>query len=219
MSDAKTEILGRVRAALDDVPATEKPSDVPVQRNYRLNDTSTDRSHLIELFVDRVADYRAIVHRIASKDLPQAIHDACQSRGIKRLLAPADIPEEWVPKNVELIRDRGLTYEQIDGTDGVLTASALGVAQTGTIILDGGPKQGRRAISLIPDYHLCVVEEDQVVGLIPEAITRLHDVAQAPGRPITWISGPSATSDIELNRVEGVHGPRTLEVLVVGANG
>ncbi len=216
MSEAKTEILSRIRAGLRDVPASEKSEDVVITRDYRREDTS-DRAHLIEQFIDRVADYRAVVHRVSAQGLPEAIHAACARRSVRRLLVSNDLPEEWLPHDVEIVRDRGLSYDEIDHNDGVLTASAIGVAQTGTIILDGGPGQGRRAISLIPDYHLCVIREDQVVGLIPEAITRLHDVAQAPGRPITWISGPSATSDIELNRVEGVHGPRTLEVLVVGS--
>ena len=110
---------------------------------------------------------------------------------------------------------RGLTNDQLEQSDGVLTACALGIAQTGTLVLDRGPGQGRRAISLVPDYHLCVIFEDQVVGLVPEAVAKLRDAAAAVGRPITFISGPSATSDIELNRVEGVHGPRTLEVIVV----
>ncbi|WP_422926330.1 LutC/YkgG family protein [Singulisphaera sp. PoT] len=215
MSDAKSEILSRVRSALKDVPATETPADVTVSRDYRLK-SDLDRQTLIDQFIERVEDYRAVVHRVTPEGLSEAIESACARKGVKRLLIPADLPQGWIPKNVETVQDQQLTYEQIDTTDGVLTGSAIGVAQTGTIMLDGGPGQGRRAISLIPDYHLCVVLEDDVVGLIPEAITRLRDVAQAPGRPITWISGPSATSDIELNRVEGVHGPRTLEVLVVG---
>jgi L-lactate dehydrogenase complex protein LldG len=116
---------------------------------------------------------------------------------------------------VELLRDTGLTNAQLDESDGVLTGCALGIAQTGTIVLDSGPLQGRRVLTLLPDYHLCVVRADQIVDLVPEAITQLDQAVREQRRPITFISGPSATSDIELNRVEGVHGPRTLEVLVV----
>jgi L-lactate dehydrogenase complex protein LldG len=113
------------------------------------------------------------------------------------------------------LRDPGLTNDQLEQSDGVLTACALGIAQTGTVVLDCGPGQGRRALTLLPDYHLCVIREGQIVGLVPEAVNLLRDSAATPGRPITFISGPSATSDIELTRVEGVHGPRTLEVVVV----
>jgi L-lactate dehydrogenase complex protein LldG len=116
---------------------------------------------------------------------------------------------------VELLRDEGLSNTALDESDGVLTGCALGIAQTGTLVLDGGAHQGRRAISLLPDYHLCVVDAAQIVDLVPEAVERLYPAAREARRPVTFISGPSATSDIELNRVEGVHGPRTLEVLIV----
>ncbi len=118
-----------------------------------------------------------------------------------------------------MLRDHSLTNEQLNDSDGVITGCALGIAQTGTIVLDGGPGQGRRALTLLPDYHLCVIREDQIVGIVPEAVAVLAGSAGVPDRPQTWISGPSATSDIELNRVEGVHGPRTLEVLVVADRG
>jgi L-lactate dehydrogenase complex protein LldG len=134
---------------------------------------------------------------------------------VRRLVVPRDLPPGWIPPDVEALRDPGLTHDQLDTSDGVLTACALGIAQTGTIILDSGAGQGRRALSLVPDYHLCVIRDEQIVGLVPEAVARLHDDASHPGHPLTWISGPSATSDIELNRVEGVHGPRTLEVFVI----
>jgi L-lactate dehydrogenase complex protein LldG len=215
MTTAKDAILSKIRAALSDVPREETPADVPVERDYRQRDDSP-REILIEQFVERVAEYRAVVRRVRPAELSSAIEAACRARGVKRLVIPTDLPEPWLPPGVELVRDGGLSNDRLDACDGVLTGCALGIAQTGTIVLDGGTAQGRRAISLIPDYHLCIIREDQVVGLVPEAVARLHDAARAPGRPITWISGPSATSDIELNRVEGVHGPRTLEVLVVG---
>lgn len=130
-------------------------------------------------------------------------------------LVPRDLPADWLPATVEALPDQDLSYAEIDASDGVLTGCALGVAQTGTIVLDGGPRQGRRVLTLLPDYHLCVVFADQIVGLVPEAVARLEDAVREQHRALTWISGPSATSDIELNRVEGVHGPRTLEVIVV----
>ena len=215
-ASAKEAILGRVREALRDVPAAERPEDVPLPRDYRTADPS-DREGRVEQFVERVGEYKAVVKRVSADGLPGAIAGACAARGVNRLVVPADLPEGWAPPGVTLLRDPGLTIEQLETSDGVLTACALGVAQTGTIVLDSGPGQGRRVLTLLPDYHLCVVREDQVVGLVPEAVAGLCDSASRPGRPITFISGPSATSDIELNRVEGVHGPRPLEVLVVGA--
>jgi L-lactate dehydrogenase complex protein LldG len=214
-SAAKDAILGRVREALRDVPASERPGDVAIPRDYRTSDPA-DREARVELFVERVSEYKATVHRVISANLPAAIARSCAARGVTRLVVPADLPAAWAPPEVTLLHDPGLTIEQLETSDGVLTACALGIAQTGTIVLDSGPVQGRRVLTLLPDYHLCVVREDQIVGLVPEAVARLHDAASGPGRPITFISGPSATSDIELNRVEGVHGPRTLEVLVVG---
>jgi L-lactate dehydrogenase complex protein LldG len=215
MSTARDEILGRIRSALRDVPKTEMPEDVLIDRTYRQSDPAA-HDELVDQFVDRVAEYKAIVHRVRQAELPAAIASACAARGVRRLVVPRDLPAGWIPAGVEALRDPGLSHEQLDTSDGVLTACALGIAQTGTIVLDSGGGQGRRALSLVPDYHLCVVRVDQIVGLVPEAVQRLHSAASVPDRPLTWISGPSATSDIELNRVEGVHGPRTLEVLVVG---
>ncbi len=214
MTSSRETVLNRIRASLKDVPPSEKPEDVVVDRGYLHVDESPERERL-ERFIERVREYKAIV-RIARPDgLTEAIAESCAARGVKRLAVPADLPDGWAPPGVELVREPGLSNEQLDGCDGVLTAAALGIAQTGTVVLDSGPGQGRRAITLIPDYHLCVVFQDQVVGLIPEAVVKLQRAAESPDRPITFISGPSATSDIELNRVEGVHGPRTLEVVVV----
>ena len=207
-------MLTKIREALRDVPSSEKAGDVTIDRTYRMGD-SASRTELLHLFVERVSEYKATVHIVAPGNLSQAIADACKTRGVKRLAVPADLPTEWEPPGVTLDREPGLSNDDLENSDGVITTCALGIAQTGTIILDSGPVQGRRAISLLPDYHLCVIREDQVVGLVPEAVARLSAAAADPARPITFISGPSATSDIELSRVEGVHGPRILEVLVV----
>src|SRR4051812_27762360 len=209
MSEARAEILRRIHAALRDVPPDETPEGVPVPRDYLRTDRAPVAEQL-EQFVERVAEYKATVHRVAPADLPEAIARAVAARGVRTLVVPADLPDAWAPEGVRLLRDPGLTNDQIETSDGVLTAAALGIAQTGTIVLDGGPGQGRRALTLLPDYPLCVIRDDQVAGLVPEAVARLEEAARTPGHPITWISGPSATSDIELNRVEGVHGPRTL---------
>ena len=216
MTDARTEILRRVRVALADIPAGENPDDVVIPHDYRTTGTESLAERLHE-FVERVSEYRATVHRVQPDDLPRAIADACQRRGVGRLVVPVDLPDEWIPDGVEILRDDPTAPlgGPMDAGDGVLTGCALGIAQTGTIVLDSGERQGRRILTLLPDYHLCVVDAVQVVELVPEAVARLHGSAQRPDRPITWISGPSATSDIELNRVEGVHGPRTLEVLLI----
>jgi L-lactate dehydrogenase complex protein LldG len=211
---AKLVVLGRVRQALADVPTAERPHHVRVTRAYRTGDGAS-RAELLDRFVERLADYRATVHRVTEDRLPRVIRDACRARGVKRLVVPDDLPAPWRPGYAEVLVDRAgtpLDLPSLDTTDGVVTACALAIAETGTIVLDGGARQGRRAISLVPDYHLCVVHADQVVGTVPEAVAAL---AGAATRPLTLISGPSATSDIELNRVVGVHGPRTLEVLLV----
>jgi L-lactate dehydrogenase complex protein LldG len=207
---AREIILQRIRMALDDATAGALEPVIP--RAYRQADDAP-RDEIITRFIERVGEYKATVHETTTAELPHAIAAAVARRGIRRLVVPIGIPETWLPADIALLRDEPpLTKEALASSDGVLTTCALGVAQTGTIVLDGGPGQGRRALSLIPDYHLCVVQAEQIVGLVPEAIAAL---LPRSSRPITFISGPSATSDIELNRVEGVHGPRTLEVLVV----
>jgi L-lactate dehydrogenase complex protein LldG len=221
MTSAREEILRRVRRATHDVPKDERPEDVPVERGYRKEDDAP-RDEIVERFAERVAEYEATVHRVSQSDLPREIAAALERRGIRQLVVPADLPEGWVPENIEALRDAArspLSNEDLDRSDGVLTGCSLGISQTGTIVLDAGEGQGRRALTLLPDYHLCVVREEQVVGLVPEAFAKLEETVKGEGRAITFISGPSATSDIELNRVEGVHGPRTLEVLIAGQPG
>lgn len=209
MTDARETILSRVRDALADAPPA---AEVP--RDYRQRDERS-RETIIEEFIDRLLDYRAQVRRVPEGQLLVAIAGALAARGVRRLVVPSDLPGEWLPGERILFRDDGgLDNKALDRSDGVLTGCALAIAETGTIVLDHGARQGRRALSLLPDYHLCLVREEQIVGLVPEALPAMKAAARA-GRPLTLISGPSATSDIELSRVEGVHGPRTLEVLII----
>ena len=218
MATAKEMILWRVRRATRDVPEGGRPEDVPVERGYRKKGDGP-RTEIVDRFAAYVAEYEATVHRVAEADLTDTVGKILQERDLRRLVVPPGLPEDWIPGGVEALRDTEnarLTNDELDGADGVLTGCALGIGQTGTIVLDAGPGQGRRALTLLPDYHLCVVYEEQVVDLVPEAFAKLEETVRNEGRPVTFISGPSATSDIELNRVEGVHGPRALEVLVVG---
>jgi L-lactate dehydrogenase complex protein LldG len=218
VATARETILWRIRHAIRDVPEQERPEGVPVERGYRKEDDLT-REEIVAHFAERTAEYDAKVHRVAHDELPGAIEEALRRHGVKRLVIPPYLPKGWIPEGVETLTDAArsrLTNAQLDQSEGVLTGCALGIAQTGTIVLDAGRAQGRRALTLLPDYHLCVVREEQIVGLVPEAFARLEEMVKAEGRAITFISGPSATSDIELNRVEGVHGPRTLEVLISG---
>lgn len=196
---SRETILARVRSALADIPFAETPDDVRVPRDYQRTRSGPD---LVELLLDRLMDYRAVVH------LDTPVAELARGRG--RLMVPSGAPGEWL-SGVDVVRDDPpLSSTELDRLDGVLTGCAVAIAETGTIVLDAGEAQGRRALTLVPDYHLCVVRRDQIVRTVPEALERLD-----PSRPLTWISGPSATSDIELDRVEGVHGPRTLEVAIL----
>ncbi len=189
---AREEILGRIRTALAD-----KAAPVSVPRDYRQGTGAGD----LDLFVERVADYRATVHRGSTVDAILA------GRGIARVIVPDGFPDRWLP-TVEVIREP-VDIGTLDEVGGVVTTCAVAVAETGTIVLDASAGMGARALTLVPDYHLVLVRRDQIMASVPDAIAALD-----PTRPLTWISGPSATSDIELNRVEGVHGPRTLDVLI-----
>lgn len=202
---ARDEMLARIRIALGE-PRSWSES---VPRGYR-SKIGLTRGELAGLLTDRLADYGASVRRCGQSELGVTVAAALAERGARAVIAPdgLDVP---IPDGIEQVRGDGMTAAELDAVDGVITGAALAIAETGTIILDGGPGQGRRALSLIPDYHLCVLRGDQIVGLVPEALAMLD-----PRRPLTWISGPSATSDIELERVSGVHGPRTLEVILVG---
>jgi L-lactate dehydrogenase complex protein LldG len=212
-------MLGRIRAATLDVPTAEAAAWTgPVEYKRALD---LDRTALVDLFAERVADYRARVLRCAGDDgaIAATIAAAAADQGARRVVAPHDVARAWLAgAAVDAMLDEPdspLALETLDAANGVVTASALGIAQTGTIVLDSGPGQGRRALTLVPDLHICVVRAADVVGTVPEAFDRLAEAAHE-GRPITFVSGPSATSDIELNRVEGVHGPRRLVVVLAG---
>jgi L-lactate dehydrogenase complex protein LldG len=202
---ARDVVLERIRAALGDRPPT-----VEVPRDYERS--LPPGMDVLDLFVERVSDYRATVHRTTERGLRDEIARVVATHGATRIAIPAGLPDAWLVASPAtwVFDDPPLTYRDLDGLDGVITGCAVAIAETGTIVLDAGPDQGRRAISLLPDLHVCVVMAVQVVGTVPEALERLD-----PTRPQTWISGPSATSDIELQRVEGVHGPRTFDVVLV----
>jgi len=206
-------VLARIRSALSDVPPSETPEDVEVARTYRRR-TNWTREELVERLAQRLVEYKASVRRALAGEVAATVADACARRAVRRLVVPEVLESSWIPPGLEILRDQGLTSEELDASDGVLTGCRLAIAETGTIVLDGGADQGRRALSLVPDYHLCVVPVDRIVGTIPEAIEALESDGQAGLRAVTFISGPSATSDIEFRRVEGVHGPRTLDVVL-----
>jgi len=190
-SAAKADVLAAVRDALGPSPAVPE-----VPRDYRVaGSLQAD----VDLFAQRVAEYRATVHRVTVAELAAKLSELARGR--------TGIPPGFAFDGIE---DRGLSVAELDALDSVITGCALAIADTGTIVLDGGEASGRRALTLVPDHHVCIVREDQVVASVPDAIARLD-----PHAPLTFVSGPSATSDIELDRVEGVHGPRELDVVIV----
>jgi L-lactate dehydrogenase complex protein LldG len=213
LSAAREEILRRIRTALNDVPARESPDDVPVARDYRRRD-ERPRAELIELLCERVSDYQADIRRVAAADVGAAVGSACAERGLSRVAVPPHLPAQWLPDTVDVVEDRGLSAAELDRLDGAITGCAIAIAETGTLVLDGQALSGRRLLTLVPDHHICVVGADQVVGQVPEGVAALADAVAERRVPVTFVSGPSASSDIELSRVEGVHGPRHLLVLI-----
>jgi L-lactate dehydrogenase complex protein LldG len=204
VTTARDDVLARVRAALRDVPAAEA-----LAPSHAYEPPPAPAGDPVTRFAERVADYQATVRD--ATQLAATIARVCAQHDARRLGVPAGLLEGWRPDNLELVEDHGLSAHDLDALDGALTGCALAIAETGTIILDGGQRSGRRALTLVPDLHVCLVERSQVVATVSEAIRALEG-----GRgPFTFVSGPSATSDIELDRVEGVHGPRRLEVLLV----
>jgi L-lactate dehydrogenase complex protein LldG len=211
MSVAREEILARVRRALADVPAGEEPKDVPVPRTYLQRESGTT----VDRFLERVADYGASVRRVESRELLEAVAEACRDQGVERLAVPEDLPADWIPAGIEALPDAALAPAELDRIGAALTGCALAIAETGTVVFDAGPRQGRRALTLVVDVHICVVEERQIVDGVPTAFRALAHGLRTTRRPLTFVAGPSATSDIEFKRVEGVHGPRRFELIVV----
>lgn len=210
---SRERILGRVRRALADVPQDDTPYEQAVPRDYLREHGDRSVEQTVDLLAENLADYRAVVHRCTTADLAATLAGMLAARGAKTVLVPPGLDPAWLSAaDAKRVPDRAeSTQHALDQVDSVVTGCAVAVAETGTIVLDGSPDQGRRRITLVPDHHICVVQvPDQVVSSVAQALERLD-----PARPLTWISGPSATSDIELDRVEGVHGPRTLEVVLV----
>ena len=205
---SREAILARVREALG-----PDPTIPAVERAYRAAGEPGAVADPAATFAERTAEYRAVVHRCAEAELEGLLEELLT--GLTTVAAPT-----FVARLSGTLRadEPPLSAADLDACDAVLTGCALAIAETGTIVLDGGPACGRRAISLVPDRHVCVVESDQVLAGVPEGIAALAPTAAA-GMPLTFISGPSATSDIELERVEGVHGPRRLEVVLVERSG
>ncbi|WP_019973337.1 LUD domain-containing protein [Mycobacterium sp. 141] len=202
MSAARTTVLGRIRTALAAAP----PKAVVVPRDYDHRPLTEPGD--VQRFAETVAEYRARVHRIAAADIAATVRELVGAQA--SVVIPADVPDEWVAGVRTVVDDPVLGIDALDRADAVLTGCAVGIAATGTIVLDAGATQGRRALTLVPDHHICVIRTDQIVDTVPQGFAALTAT-----RPLTFISGPSATSDIELERVEGVHGPRTLDVLIL----
>ena len=212
--NARDEILGRIRAA---VPEGSDASESGLEATRAYRDTgSLDDDARLALFEERIGEYGVQLTRSSEAALRGAIEAALKARGATRIVVPSGFPEDWMPRRVDVPTEvpESISVEELAAVDGVVTTCAVAIAETGTLALDSGAGQGRRALTLVPDYHLCIVTADQVVETVPEAFRRLEPSVKG-GKPITLVSGPSATSDIELNRVKGVHGPRTLDVILV----
>lgn len=210
---ARDEILSRVRSATSDVTTpVGARGPVPV-----VEEVSSGAVETLELFAENVADYRATVLRVPQAEVGAAVVEALRAVGRHSVVVPTGLDPQWqqaLGEALTVVREAGATStRELDEVDAVVTGAAIGIATTGTIVLDHGPDQGRRELTLVPDTHVCVIGADQVVHDVPEAVSRLRS-GSGKQPPLTWVSGPSATSDIELQRVEGVHGPRTLIVVI-----
>ncbi|SFD06710.1 LutC/YkgG family protein [Streptomyces aidingensis] len=216
-ADSRSVVLARIRRALHGEGGGPPEGPAPARDYLPAHTAEDDPAALADLLAENLADYRALVHRCTADGLPGLVARLLTARGARTVLAPPGVPGDWLAAATAAGITRvpapgALTARELDAVDSVLTGCALAIAETGTLVLDGSPDQGLRRFTLVPDHHICVVRlPEQVVASVPRALPRLD-----PARPQTWISGPSATSDIELDRVEGVHGPRTLEVVLLG---
>jgi L-lactate dehydrogenase complex protein LldG len=210
---SREEILRRVRAATGDT-STEDAARAgwgAVRRDYKRAGV-LPREQVLELLEDRVRDYDATVNRCGRGDVARSVARMLQERGKRRLVVPSGLTPEWLPADFEFVVDSGFTATELDRFDGVLTGSTVAIAETGTVVLQNVPGQGRRAVTLVPDYHLCLVLVEDVVETVPEAMDRLRVTSRLT---TTFVSGPSATADIEMTRIKGVHGPRHLDVILI----
>jgi L-lactate dehydrogenase complex protein LldG len=211
MSGAKDEILEKIRRAVGPRTDGRAGEYAAIPRRYRQSGT-LDRGACLDLLEQRLRDYGAGVYRAARADLPAVIDQVAAARGKSRLLIPAGLPSEWLPNSLEFVPAESAGVDALDQAEGALTGCAAAIAATGSIVLSHSAAEGRRALTLVPDYHLCIVFADQVVETVPEAMRLMH---AAGARLVTTVAGPSATADIEMTRVQGVHGPRTLDVILV----
>lgn len=216
MSLAKDEILARIRQAHAGEQKDAGVAYARVERNYR-QAAVLSREETLRLFAERLLDYNAGVHWVREEELDGVCAQLLAARGVRRVVIPPDLPSAWwagVASSAELVTDEGFGARALDSFDAVMTGATLGIAETGTIVLQAAPEQGRRAISLVPDYHLCVVRARDVVETVVEGMRRLETTRHLP---MTFFSGPSATADIEMQRIKGVHGPRFVDVVILTA--
>jgi L-lactate dehydrogenase complex protein LldG len=211
---AREEVLRRIRAAKGGAANAEavRAGWSALERRYR-REATRSREAILELLVDRLHDYDARVVRAVHVDVRAAAAKMLEERKAKRMVVPRGLTAEWLPSGVEFVVDEEMPAAELDRVDGVMTGATLAIAETGTVVLQNVAGQGRRAATLVPDYHLCVVRVEDVVETVPEAFGRLQATA---GLATTFVSGPSATADIEMTRIKGVHGPRFLDVILVG---
>jgi L-lactate dehydrogenase complex protein LldG len=212
-NSARAEVLRRIRAAKGGVASEEAARNGwnALVRGYR-REATRSRQAILELLVDRLQDYDARVVRAVHVDVRTAAARMLEERKAKRMVVPRGLAAEWLPAGVEFVVDEKLPAAELDLVAGVMTGATLAIAETGTVVLQNVAGQGRRAATLVPDYHLCIVRVEDVVETVPEAIGRLQATA---GLATTFVSGPSATADIEMTRIKGVHGPRFLDVILV----